>query len=91
MCYSNDVADRWKAYSPRQNEASRLGMFARSNPSFVGLMRSRSISYWNEYYRNQFKQLGNYPATVAFSCLAMWESEQALRQQSGTAVSPAAQ
>ena len=39
----------------------RMKQFAKANPEFVNLIEAKAISYWNEYYRNQYVKYSNYP------------------------------
>lgn len=38
--------------------------FARENPQWTRLMRQRSVSYWNCYYRHRYARLEDYPGII---------------------------
>ena len=47
-------------------------VFLRENPEFLELIAQRATSYWNVYYRTQFRKREDYPAFPAIATLRQW-------------------
>jgi hypothetical protein len=47
----------------------QYGEFARANAPFVDLTARRVVSYWNEYYRDRYPTLDEYPGSALIASL----------------------
>lgn len=47
---------------PGSPQQAACGRFAAQNPGFIQLTQARAVSYWNQYYRHQYRSLASYPA-----------------------------
>ena len=51
---------------PSLNSAA-FGAFVHENPKFLATTKRRAISYWNCYFRHQYKHLSEYPGIMAIN------------------------
>lgn len=50
-------------------DPAQLAAFVAENPAFMATTRSRAVSYWNCYYRQQYPKLSDYPGVKALDAL----------------------
>lgn len=53
--------------------------FMNNNPTFVERTKSRIISYWNCYYRNEYPRIKEYPGYLVAESLGWWDAHKGRR------------
>ena len=53
-------------------KTDQMVYFCSQNPQFVGLLKSRIVSYWNCYYRQGYPVFADYPGYGIGRCLGWW-------------------
>lgn len=71
-----DFVDTTVVSDPAWTEVFRS--FCADNPGFIELSRARATSYWNEYYRNEVSNQGDFPSLRALDTLSRLTLQTAL-------------
>lgn len=58
--------------------AREYGQFIKANEDLLRLIRQRSRSYWDAYYRERYPSYESYPGSLAVTLLAQWAQRQQL-------------
>ena len=62
---------------------NRLTEFALGNPTFAALTRRRVISYWDCYYRRDYRRFSDYPGFRLLHSLGVWPDAEARLLRAG--------
>ncbi len=76
------VADVHHAAPLLRGTADWSAFFA-DNPGYLARVKSRAISYWDCYYRNQWLKFRDYPGFLALDALGAWTAGERKRILAG--------
>ncbi|MBN1538159.1 MAG: hypothetical protein JW908_15585 [Anaerolineales bacterium] len=60
-------------------QADMIDQFVSENPGFIKLLKQRTVSYWNCYYRYLFPDFKDYPGYQAITAFGLWERDEIKR------------
>jgi len=71
-----EIAETWRGWADDDERARLVAEFTANNAPYAALMRMRSVTYWDIYYRREVTRWRDYPAAEAFTHMNHWACTQ---------------